>query len=592
MAEEAEEAKETAEVAEEAGSAPGFRGSEVLRGMALATLAVGLLTVGERFATLLTQETPWQRLLVGLVLLVALLLGRIAGRYLPARPDDSLRFTAACALALLLPAVWWAAAPLLPRLAARLPPLASHEQILAWLAVVDLLLIAPTAFAIGLCRQERATNGRGAGLGTFLGFVLALPLTNLLIDQIGSPNTLATIVFLASMLRLAARPRRPALPALGAALAVLSGLLMPADLLARELERRFGPLLAFHESSRDLLFVTDEPDRGRMLRGADGRPRAAAALRSDDRLAVHLPALLHGSPRRALLLGVGSGHGIEAATRHPELRIDVAKEAAGVLAMRRFFTREPTRAFHTVEWPSAQDEGAVAAADLILAAAPSPTAPAFDRLFAAENLAHLDKWLAPGGLFVTSLDLTQLSDDELHTVLEVIESVWPEVTIWTTGSTWLWLVIASHEPQQIDLLRWRGQATAPELHEELRAAGMPTPLHLLAGYVGDARAVRAALPGEAATPGRTAWRVGASPDSFFGFSGANADARLGAILGAEGVSRAAFGRLFDRMRLTESLRGDVTERVQPAEDGLSPDELRAILRLLRKPQPRATRELD
>ena len=64
----------------------GFRSSEVLRGIGLAALAVGLLTIGERLATLVTQETPWQRLIAGLALLVPLTCGRFLSRYGPARP--------------------------------------------------------------------------------------------------------------------------------------------------------------------------------------------------------------------------------------------------------------------------------------------------------------------------------------------------------------------------------------------------------------------------------------------------------------------------------------------------------------------------
>ena len=153
--------------------------------------------------------------------------------------------------------------------------------------------------------------------------------------------------------------------------------------------------------------------------------------------------------------------------------------------------------------------------------------------------------------------------------------------MWTTGATWRWLLVASEEPQDVDLARWRGQAANPDLAEELRRSGAPTALHLLAGFVGDASVIRAALPGEPATPGRTAWRTAASPHSSFGFVGAQADTRLAAILGADRVTRDSFGQLFDRMRLTESLRGDVVERVRLPEGGLAPGELREILEMIR-----------
>lgn len=560
----------------------GFRSSEVLRGIGLAALAVGLLTVGERLATLVTQETPWQRLIAGLALLVPLTCGRFLSRYGPARPDDTVRFALACALVLLLPATWWLVGPVLPRLAALLPPLETHERVLGWLALVDLVLIGPAALALGSCRQERSTCGRGAGAGAAVGFVLALPLTNVLIDQLGSPHALAAMVLLGALLRLAARPDRRAPALLSAGAAVLAAVVMPTNLLALDLERRFGPLLAFEESARDVLLVTDEPDRGRLLRGADARPRAAAALAKDDRLAVHLPVLLHGSPRTALLLGVGSGHGLEAATRHPQLRVDVIPESAGALPMRAFFIEDPTRAFHLADSTDPENPAEEPARfDLVLLSPPSPTSPAFDRLFNPDRLADLKRQVAPGGYFVTSLDLTLLNDEELHTILAITQDEWPEVTLWTTGATWRWLLVASDEPQDVDLARWRGQAANPDLAEELRRSGAPTALHLLAGFVGDASVIRAALPGEPATPGRTAWRTAASPHSSFGFVGAQADTRLAAILGADRVTRDSFGQLFDRMRLTESLRGDVVERVRLPEGGLAPGELREILEMIR-----------
>ena len=62
------------------------------------------------------------------------------------------------------------------------------------------------------------------------------------------------------------------------------------------------------------------------------------------RLLAHVPLLLHPAPRRAAILGLGSGVTLGSALRHPLERADVLEISPEVVQASRFFEPENSRA--------------------------------------------------------------------------------------------------------------------------------------------------------------------------------------------------------------------------------------------------------
>lgn len=561
--------------------------------IAIGSLALSSWQPAQRLATLLTQETPGQEIsFLGTGVLMAL--AGACAMTLPAarKKAGPWTFLLAASAVLALPLAWWMLGPLLPRLAGRLPTLTSWPRVFAWLSLLNLALIGPAAFFLGASTmaQWRARDSTGLRLlaGLIVGASIGALATAALLPRLGTPHTLAAGVALAAALHLFGslgrrRGQRAATAAL--VLALLALALLPPNLLARGLGRRFGPVLAFAESAQGISFVTDEPDRGRLLRGADARPLGAAAMRHDDRIRAHLPLLLHPAARDLLLLGAGTGQTLRAASAHPDVSIILAPDDPTRLPFHPFFDKgepmtprvAPRDLLHR---PSAADSF-----DVIVLDAPVPTSRAFQAAFSEQALRQTAAALRRGGLFSTSLDTTNLPDTALRQVLRQITAFFPHLQIWSFGAGYRWAIVASATPFGPELARLRQAWQQPSLATQMQEAGYPTPFHLLAGFVMAGPDLTHFLKEEApAGPeSSTATRLGRLPTTEFGFVGASADPRMTAVLRAESLHRRTFGRLFARMEFTETKRRDVVGQLKaPAPNGLSPAEIREILELLRQ----------
>jgi spermidine synthase len=561
--------------------------------MAIGSLALSSWVPAQRLATLLTQETAWQELsFLGVATLMALA-GALATSLPSARtkPDRWLFGLAALAV-LAIPLVWWVLGPLLPRLAEGLPALTTWPRVLTWLSLLNLALIGPAAFCLGANAAAQWHARDSAGLRVLAGLIVgasAGTLTTLvLLPRLGTPQTLAIGVALAASIHLGESivRRRGQIVAAGTlALSLIALLVVPADLLARGLGRRFGPLLAFADSAKGISFVTDEPDRGRLLRAADARPLAAAAMRHDDRLRTHLPLLLHPAPRDLLLLGSGSGQTLRAASAHPEVSTTLAPDDPARLEFHPFFDKGTPVPFSVAPPDLLGHPAAAGSFDVIVLDSPTPTAPAFDAAFSDPALRAIAAALRPGGIFATSVDITALPDDELRQVLAKIATRFPHLAVWSFDAAYRWTIVASTAPLGPTLARLRQAWQQPPLAAQMQQARRPTPFHLLAGFVMAGPQLAHFL--ETGTPpvdeGSVAARLSRLPTTEFGFAGASADERMVAVLGAESLHRRTFGRLFERIQYTETKREDVVAELRfPAKGGLSAADIREILALLRR----------
>jgi spermidine synthase len=170
---------------------------------------------------------------------------------------------------------------------------------------------------------------------------------------------------------------------------------------------------------------------------------------------VHLPLLLHSSPRRVLFLGGGLGGGLVEALKHGPERIDYAEVDPGLLALVEEYGATDTRAALSdprVHLAVADGRGLLRHPphpyDVILVHAPVPQNALMARYSTRECFDDARRALAPGGILVvvtpgSHTHLGQAARQRHAAILASLRSVFPFVAAAPGDPTILW---SSNQP--------------------------------------------------------------------------------------------------------------------------------------------------
>ncbi|MBX3182590.1 MAG: fused MFS/spermidine synthase [Polyangiaceae bacterium] len=192
-----------------------------------------------------------------------------------------------------------------------------------------------------------------------------------------------------------------------------------------------------------------------------------------------LPAMLHEQPERAFVIGLGTGMtaglladvpGVErvvVAELEPAI-LEVAREARGVNGDVLNHAKVEIQLGDGRELLLTARESF----DLIISEPSNPYRAGIASLFTREFYQATRARLAPGGLFTQWLQGYEIDAHALSIAITTIKEVYPHVSIWGPEGNDL-LLIASEEPQVIDLDRLRRVTQLPHLDEwMLRAWNM------------------------------------------------------------------------------------------------------------------------
>ncbi len=538
-----------------------------------------------RLTTLLSQDTIWQD--VSFRVVFALLLASGAGLSQRGKfSSRALLFLAAIGM-LVVPLIWTGLAETLPRLARFLPALESWPRVLVWITLIHALMLAPVAPALGasLARTWRESPQRwlpvpGVAGGILVAFLwltwgFAGPLDTLQLF----PASAAIILLLESL----RPPRKAALVLLLLCLTFLAA--WPQPQFHASLEKRFGTLLALTDGVEGIALATDDANRGRLLRGPDGRATYAEGMQQEDRFLAHLPLVLHGAPQRILFLGRGSGHAVAAASIHGGLDVSVRDRPAEPPALARWLSGPPDAGLSLVPARHACHPVTTGPFDVIVLQPPPVTSERFATCLSPNFLASVANALSPTGIYAMEIDPGTLPVAELALLIKHLRESFADLTIWAGQPASRWTAVASNHRQSISLEQLRGFWQDPAVGASLRASGRPTPFHLLAeflmpGTTVDEFAETFAEPG-ATIPGLPA-RTARHANSNFGFSSATSDDWTVSILGGETIVPDAFRRIFAQMERSETWRQPPGDLLRPPAPGtLSVHEIDRIIADLR-----------
>ncbi len=305
-----------------------------------------------------------------------------------------------------------------------------EAALIAEATLAALAFLIPT-LAMGALFSHLSVEARDAGwrLGdalaaNTLGATFAAPLIAVALLPLLGAGPLIGLLALAYLLLLPIRQARR-VPVLAAAAAGIAWLLVAPSL-------RFvtvpdgGRILSYRDGVMAAVSVIEDAGGERRLHINDRAREGSSQTRFTDAREAWAPLLLHGDPKRALFLGLGTGITSSAAAADQSLSVDAVELLPEVIAASRLFVPQDARQPHIV---AADARRYVRASktryDVIVADLFHPARSGSGALYTVEHFDAVRARLAPGGLFCQWLPLHQLDLASLQAIVAAYLAVYP-----------------------------------------------------------------------------------------------------------------------------------------------------------------------
>ncbi len=204
-------------------------------------------------------------------------------------------------------------------------------------------------------------------------------------------------------------------------------------------------------------------------------------------LSAHLPLLLHGNAKSALVIGLGSGVTLGHVGRYPVSTIHCAEIDSAVVEAARYF-KDYNDHIHDdprVRIFVADGRNLLLAAsgqyDVIISEPSNPWMANLAYLFTQEFYALAKRTLADGGIMCQWLQLYNIFPQDVKLILKTFHRVFPYVSVWSSLPGDL-LLIGSQAPHALEFSELTRRMADPRLKESLTAIGITQPEALLELY--------------------------------------------------------------------------------------------------------------
>ena len=264
---------------------------------------------------------------------------------------------------------------------------------------------------------------------------------------------------------------------------------------------RAGELLSYREGATGTVMVRRLA--GTLSLAIDGKVDASnAGDMLTQRLLAHLPLLLHPDPRRAAILGLGSGVTLGSALTHPLDEVVAIEISPEVVDASRFFEAENHGALHNPKTRLVVGDGRTHLLmgrqryDVIISEPSNPWMAGIASLFTREFFEAARDRLTPDGVLCQWAHTYDISSEDLRSIVATFLSVFPHGTMWMVGDADV-LLIGSAEPLDARMAGLAAAWQRPGVAADLSTVGARSPFALLslfvaqgpalARWVGDAR---------------------------------------------------------------------------------------------------------
>ncbi|WP_420449116.1 fused MFS/spermidine synthase [Candidatus Palauibacter sp.] len=434
-------------------------------------IALGYEVVWARIFYIHSSHASYSFSLMLTIFLAGLALGGAGASWVLRRRRATLRHFGAIQLAIGLLAV------LILHMFARLPALhlqdwfggytVSYEFLIAFVTLFPPTVLLGALFPVvgSLYTRERAQVvglriGRVNALNTLGAIVGSLGAGFVLVPLLGLRNTGVALAVLNLALGAVAlrfdRGGRRALrfaPAGAVAATILAIAILPTGFYLGSYYTETDRLIFYKEGVETTVAVLEIPEDNYKISFVNGRDEVPTdrASMSAFRLLGHLPPLMRPGARNALVLSFGNGiatgtmntHGIpviDAVDLSPEMI-----EAAAVYHEENYEVLESDRLRLHVEDGRNFLLRAEEPYDIISVDATHPANASSWALFTSEFYQLIESRLAEDGVFMQWIPIHGVREDDYRDILRTVWDVFPNMVLWTTGSTHSY-VVATREP--------------------------------------------------------------------------------------------------------------------------------------------------
>jgi spermidine synthase len=262
-----------------------------------------------------------------------------------------------------------------------------------------------------------------------------------------------------------------------------------------------GQQVLFHHDGRESSLTVKQTPHGERSLWINGKPDASSVSdMATQRLLAHIPLLLHEDPKRALILGLGSGVTSRSAAAHPLQRIDIVEISADARRIAALFEDVNGGVLEDPRVNLIVADGRLHLAltdqryDVIVSEPSNPWIAGIGDLYTQEFFGHVRDRLAPGGLFCLWLPAYHLDIATFRAVAATFLETFPASTLWhTQGSDYL--LVGALEFPSVDPASLSGKMQSSDVQAELWALGIEGPPSLLANLVLEPSATAAFVAG-------------------------------------------------------------------------------------------------
>jgi spermidine synthase len=256
-----------------------------------------------------------------------------------------------------------------------------------------------------------------------------------------------------------------------------------------------GDLLSYREGSTATVTVRELT--GTRSLAIDGKVDASnAGDMLTQRLLAHVPLLLHPNPKRAAIIGLGSGVTLGSALTHPLTSATVLEISNEVVDASRFFENENGQALRDPRTRLIVGDGRThlmlgnETYDMIVSEPSNPWMAGIASLFTREFFEGARARLAPGGVLCQWAHTYDISTSDLKSIVATFMTVFPDGTLWLVGEADV-LLVGSTEPLDARIAGIPVAMQRPGVAENLSTVGARSPFAITSLFVAQGEALKA-----------------------------------------------------------------------------------------------------
>lgn len=239
-------------------------------------------------------------------------------------------------------------------------------------------------------------------------------------------------------------------------------------------------------------FVTVErtaSSKGDLSLRVNGKAEASTGVdMPNQKLAAHIPLVLHPDPKKAFILGLGCGATVAAALKHPLESLECLEISPAVIRASQFFAPYIGDIRSDKRLQLIQDDGRAflehspTKYDVIISEPSNPWFAGIASLYTREFFLTERAHLAPGGLMLQWVHIYEMNMETFRVVVRTFRTVFPHVQMFRVNGGDV-LMVGSEGPILLDPEAIRRGIERPGVKEDLASLRVNTPLIFLGHHL-------------------------------------------------------------------------------------------------------------